>query len=539
VHLFLFLRFNYLNTDDSGIYCQSTNLTTMTPNNITIFATFSLLPILLGSCALTEEKLQAVRKPTSGSEIRPAKNLGETAESGPKLPGSSGQITVEECVEFALEKNFAIRIAKASEKSAVAGVARAQAEFDPTIGGSVVTSDAGQGWSGATGSGGIAKKFVTGTEVRVEAGDVYGNSGDFRDDYLKGQATSDLTISVRQPLLRGANWGVNRTGIKLAELLKEQATAAKTAEVLDMLRAAETAYWTAAVAREVLDRQQVSLQRAEKLHGDVKARLDAGDASQLDVLEADVALAGAQERLVAAERSAADRLDEMWFVLGVPVNQRPEKLTFPAIDEKSLQAAKPNVETSTQSALTQSPAAVLLVNEVQRREVELRKARNGLLPQVDLELNADHVNNRTSGSGSKSSGYDAVALIRVSMPLTFRAERADLARAQAELERSQASREQAELRLRQRVAELCRALSSGGESLRVAKLSLAARQKKIEEEVRRHAEGLLSTHDLRIAQEELDGAELNELQARLALLGNQAALGQLDGNLAGRHGISL
>ena len=138
-----------------------------------------------------------------------------------------------------------------------------------------------------------------------------------------------------------------------------------------------------------------------------------------------------------------------------------------------------------------------------------------------------------------TSGYDAVALIRVSMPLTFRAERAELARAQAQLERSQASREQAELRLRQRVAELCRALNSGSESLRVAKLSLAARQKKIEEEVHRHAEGLLSTHDLRIAQEELDGAELNELQARLALLGNQAALGQLDGNLAGRHGISL
>ena len=373
----------------------------------------------------------------------------------------------------------------------------------------------------------------------MEAGDVYGNSGDFRDDYLTGQATSDLTVSVRQPLLRGANWGVNRSGIKLAELLKEQATASKTAEVLDMLRAAETAYWTAAVAREVLERQKTSLQRAEKLHAAVKARLDAGEASQLDVLEADVALAGAQERLVAAERAAADRLDEMWFVLGVSVNQRPEKITFPAIDEKALQAAKPNVAASTTSALTQSPAAVLLVNEVQRREIELRKARNGLLPQVDLEFDADHVNNRTSSTGNKSGGYDAVALIRVSMPLTFRAERADLARAQAELERSQASREQAELRLRQRVAELCRALLSGSETLRVAKLSLAARQKKIEEEVRRHAEGLLSTHDLRIAQEELDGAELNELQARLSLLGNQASLGQLDGNLAGRHGISL
>ena len=511
----------------------------MSFQNLFPWVVFPLFSVIFSSCALTEEKLQAVRAQTPESEIHRAKIVDDHDAGGPKLPGSGGQITVQECVRFALEKNFSIRIAKASEKTAMAEVSRAKAEFDPTIGGSVVTSDTGQGWSGATGSGVIAKKFATGTELRAEAGDVYRKSGDFRNDYLSGQATSDLTVSVRQPLLRGANWGVNRSGIKLAELLKEQATASKTAEVLDMLRAAETSYWTAAVAREVLDRQRASLQRAEKLHSDVKARLDAGDASQLDVLESDVALAGAQERLVAAKRSAEDRLDEMWFVLGVPVNQRPEKLTFPAIDEKALQAAKPNAAASTESALTQSPAAVLLVNEVQRREIELRKARHGLLPQVDLEINADHVNNRTSSTGSKSSGYDAVALIRVSMPLTFRAERADLARAEAEMERSQASREQAEMRLRQRVAELCRALNSGSESLRVAKLSLSARQKKIEEEVRRHAEGLLSTHDLRIAQEELDGAELHELQARLSLLGNQASLGQLDGNLAGRHGISL
>ena len=500
---------------------------------------FSLLPLFLGGCALTEETRVAAEKQTSGSVMTGAEIVGGNAEAGPPLPGAKGIITVEECVGFALEKNFAIRIAKAAEKVTVADLSRAKASFDPMIGGSMVSSDSGEGWSGGSGSGGVSKKFATGTDVRVEAGDVYGNSGDFRDDYLSSQTTSDFRLGVRQPLLRGANWEVNRSGIKLAELLKEQATASKTAEVLDMLRASETAYWAAAVAREVLDRQRTSLQRAKKLHADVKARLAAGDASQLDLLEADVALAGAQERLVAAERAAADRLDEMWFVLGVPVHQRREKLTFPAVDDKALQAAKPDVAASTTRALTLSPAAVLLVNEVQRREVELRKARNGLLPQVDLEFNADRVSDRTASNGSKSSGYDAVALIRVSMPLTFRAERADLARANAELERSQASREQAELRLRQRIAELCRALNSGSESLRVAKLSLSARQKKIEEEVRRHAEGLLSTHDLRIAQEELDGAELNELKARLALLSDQASLGQLDGHLSGRHGISM
>ena len=57
--------------------------------------------------------------------------------------------------------------------------------------------------------------------------------------------------------------------------------------------------------------------------------------------------------------------------------------------------------------------------------------------------------------------------------------------------------------------------------------------------MRRHAEGLLSTHDLRLAQEEMEAAEVRELQARLALLGDQVSLGQLEGTLAARHGLTL
>jgi outer membrane protein TolC len=450
-------------------------------------------------------------------------------------------VSVEECVRFALEKNFAIRIADASESAAIAQLAKEKAAFDPVIGGSVVNSrPPGGDWTGLTGSAGLSKKFLTGAELNVAAGDVFPNTGDFRDDYLNGEA-SDVTLSLRQPLLRGA-WGVNRSGIKLASLLKDQASAIKIAEVLDTLRSGETAYWTAAVAREMVQRRRHTLQRAEKLRADVKARLDAGDASKLDELEVQVALAGAQERLVAAERAAADRLDELWFVLGVPVQERRNAVTFQKVPGDVADMEKPDPEASAMLALTRAPASVLLINEVQRREVAWQAARNGLLPQVDLELAAERTNGQSSASSSSSDGsgnYDAVALLRVSIPLGFRAERAEVKRAQAELERSQAAREQAELRLRQRIAELCRALESGREGLRVAKISLDAHAKKLDEQMRRHAEGLLTTHDVRIAQEELENAELRELQARLSLLADRASLGQLDGTLAERHGIDL
>ena len=499
------------------------------------------LPFLLGACALTEEKLQAVRLHASESVSVSSNHPGLGILV---VPGQDGKMALAECVEFALEKNFSIRMAAAREKSAAAGVKQAEGQFDPVLGAEVVNSrDAALGWGGPTVSGGLSKKFVTGTEVSAEVGDVYYRTGDFRNDYLGAKSASDFTISVRQPLLRGG-WGVAGSGIKLAELLKEAATAEKTAEVLEMLRSSESAYWAAAVATDLAQRQRGSLERATKLYADAKARLEAGEASQLDMLEADVALAGAQERVVAADRAVADRLDDLWFVLGVPVDQRKASVTFKDSSQQALTTTRPDPVVSTQRALGQSPAAVLLVNEVQRREVELSRARNGLLPQVNLELNADHVRGSGSSSSAASgtqsaSGFAGVALLRVSMPLTFRMERAELARAKAELERSQASRDQAELRLRQRISELCRAIIFGRESLRVAQTTQQAHEKKFAEQVLRHAEGIVSTHDLRLAQEELDAAEGRELQARLQLLVNQAALGQMDGSLAGAHGIVL
>lgn len=501
------------------------------------------LPVFLVGCALNDQTLRQSKSAGGVTEIRQA---GSTVPDGNtlKVPGvDSKEIKVADCVRFALEKNFGLRIARAAEKAAEAEVEAAKGAFDPTLGSSLVTSrEDGSDWDGVSGSYGIAKKFRTGTEISLEAGDVYRRTGDFRDDYLDESKTSDLTLSIRQPLLRGG-WGVNQTGIKLASLFKDQATATRTAEVLDMLKSTETAYWTAAVAGEMLERQRRSLQRSEKLHADVKARLDAGEASQLDVLEADVALAGAQERLVVVQRTAADKLEELWFVLGIPADQQPASTTFHETGEQSIIPGKPNAHESINRALTQSPTAVLLINEVERRNVELAKAKNGMLPRVDLEFDLDRYSSNATESGSSQqsngSGYDAVALLRVSMPLTFRAERAELAKAKAELERSQASREAAELRLHQRISGLCRAIESGLESLRVAKVSMAAHQKKFQEQQLRHSEGLLSTQDLRLAHEELEASEMRELQARLTLLSDQSALGQLEGTLAGRHGISL
>ena len=384
-------------------------------------------------------------------------------------------------------------------------------------------------------SGGITKRFAAGTEIDFEAGEVPTRTGDFRDDYING-TSSDFAVSIRQPLLKGAGIRANQAGIRLSELLSQQASATVTAEVLETLRAAETAYYTAAVAAAVEKSQRESVERAQKLVDDVKLRHKAGAASQIDVLESDVALSGARERLVLAQKMSRDRVGDLWLVLGASLGDGLPAVSFAELSDDALPAENPEAGPAFERAMSSAPSAILLVNEVQRKEIELLRAKNMALPRVDMEVAAVSASDGESGS---SKDWEGVALLRLNIPWAFRAEKAQLAAARAELERSIAAQDMATQRLKQRIFELCRGVEAGRQQVAAASHNARANRQKWEEQMRRHKEGLVTIRDLRESGEDLQEAEVREQQARLGLFAGWSALTQLDGTIVQRHGLSL
>ena len=266
-------------------------------------------------------------------------------------------------------------------------------------------------------------------------------------------------------------------------------------------------------------------------------RKQAGVDSKLDVLEAEVLLSLARERAMAASKSYVDRVDELWLAMGGQQRGQHPSFSFETISDSSIPAGVPDASTEMQRALKLAPTAVLLANEVQRRELEVRRARNQALPTVDLEFSA--APSDSSGSQGRGNGWEGIALARVTLPWTFRAERAQLEQAKASLERSQISREEAEQRLKARIAELCRAISFGRQRLALAGKTLSASTTKWQEQLQRRREGLVTNRDIREAEEDLRAAEIRVLETRLQLLGAWSALGQLNGTIAQRHNVSL
>lgn len=484
---------------------------------------------LVASCAIP---IGSDEPPAAPGE-RTSRGSSGTA---PPLP-RTGRLTLDQCVRFGLEKNFSLRVADQNLRIARADIDRARAEFDPQLFGSTRSDTLnGRNWSGINSSGGVNKRFATGTEVEFEGGRVPTRTGDFRRDYLGG-STSDYAISVRQQLLRGADPGANRAGIRLAELVRDAAQATRAAEILEMLRAAESGYYAAAVAGLVEKTYIASVNRSEGVLDDVKARHAAGASSKLDVLEAEVLLSAARERALAASKNYVDRVDELWLALGAPQRGQYPAVVFAPITEATIPAGTPDTAEEVRRALTLSPTATLLVNEVHRRKVELRKARNSALPRLEVEFSA--ASTQSSSDGGGSNDWEGVAIARVTLPWTFRAERAQLEQAKASLERSQIAREEAEQRLRARVAELCRAISFGRQQLAAVRKSRDASRAKWQEQLQRRREGIVTVRELRESEDDLRTSEVRVLETLLAQLGAWSALGQLDGSIAERHNLKF
>src|SRR5205823_644056 len=122
---------------------------------------------------------------------------------------------------------------------------------------------------------------------------------------------------VRQPLLRGGSIAANRAPILQARLLAASADAALRAEVYEVLRAAESAYWTASYAKAVEGSQRASIARIRQLIQIVRQKHDLGATTNIDVLELEASMATAESQAVTAAKRYHDSLAQLWYVMGL------------------------------------------------------------------------------------------------------------------------------------------------------------------------------------------------------------------------------
>ncbi len=468
-------------------------------------------------------------------------------------PAYGRTLTVEECIQIALDKNFDVRISENTTRRAEQDVKIADAEFEPSFG--LTTSDsfntqvrsgnlldgAAQPQSNAQSTRAtVSKGLDTGGTLSLSTR-LNRNFSNSTNSTINPRYNASTTLSIRQPLLSGYGPAVAKARRKLSELSLEQAKIDFQATVLRIINDTEIAYHSLAFAQEQWEVRKAALELAETLLSENKTKQEKGAATGLDVLQAEVGVANATDRLLRAEKAVHDAQDNLLTIIGEDKFDGG-LLTVEAPNVENTIA--PDVDATFTNVINNAPRYLTLLNQRQQREIELKRAKRNRLPSVNL--NGDY--SLTGLEASKKSAYDDVTeaesfnwqwSLSVDVPWGLNEKKANYVKAQIQLdtEDARASREQQRLMRDTRIA--IRNVTTAIDGIGIKELATRLSAEEFEMEKAKFDAGLSIGRRVLEAQQRMDESQVDELQAKIDLLDAYSNLRELDGASLNRYGIEF
>lgn len=457
------------------------------------------------------------------------------------------ELTLEDCIARALEKNFTLRIQSFDAANARETLTASEAGFDPTLTLRTSRSFSQSDVAATTLTGtrselsdtrvGISQRLTSGATVNLN-GSLNRNETNNTFSTLNPAYNADVSLSVSQPLLKNAGFTVNKAAINRAELGVTRAGLDFRGQILQVVRNTEASYYNLVFAREQLKVRRMSLALAERLFEENKTRRNTGVATDLDVLQAEVGVANARRSVLEAEKLVRDRQDDLLNLIG--------QFEFDsALGEVRLPADRPAIPdfaASYQLARSNQPEYQSVEASLKQLELDLVTARSANRPSLDLGGAVGH-NTRDRSTGRAlnrlpdGDGYSWQVDLSLSMPWGMRGDRARLRIAQNNLEREQSRLQQVEQNLLAQVRAAVRAVETNLESADISAKATELSVRQYELEKARFDAGLSTSRLVLEAQDALERARVSELQAKVNLRTAIADLQRLEGSSLARYNI--
>lgn len=255
-----------------------------------------------------------------------------------------------------------------------------------------------------------------------------------------------VIFTLEQPLLRGAGVDVNRTGILIARLALDQAQTSFAGSVNDLLFSVEQAYWALYACYWNLYTQDLALRQSHDAWQAGKALFDRGQlpVQNLALLEGTyqafrLARLDALQAVLEAER-------QLRLVTGLPAEDGHRLI--PA-DQPTAAPFRPDWQVALAEAMENRPELAQARKDIQRILVQLKQAKNQLLPDLRFVGSYDFngLGNRLDGpdqdlnalrSLTSNRFHDWSVGLQLDVPIGGRAAQAQLRRTQLQLEQRQA-----------------------------------------------------------------------------------------------------
>lgn len=303
-------------------------------------------------------------------------------------------LSLDDAIRMALAKNFSIEVSRYSPQIARERVTSALGRFDPNFTARWNSSEdtrrdffLGAQWHRSqtaiaqSDSASVGFDGITPWGLSYDAGlstDLFsGTSNRFNEDYA-----SRVSISVNQPLLRGAGTAANLFSVRIARnnvLVSEWSLQQRA---IDTLTETVRVYNELHQAHENLRVAERSRALAQQTLDDNIKRADIGVMSPLNITTARAEVASREENVIFAQRQMKN--NENFLKQLVTADLQPMLMIQVEIEIPPSPAFRADVNAGIATAMENRPDYRAALIELEQRHITLAFEKNAVLPRLDL-----------------------------------------------------------------------------------------------------------------------------------------------------------
>lgn len=378
------------------------------------------------------------------------------------------------------------------------------------------------------------------------------------------QLTSSLNFNMAQPLLRGRGMYLTRLPISIAKSKLRAADYGFQDQLIQLIAAAENAYWDVVSARESLRVQEESLKLADAALKRAQKELELGATSPLEIYQPEANYANAELSVVQARYRLSQVEDALRRQMGADLD--PKYQTLPIVLTETVEPPAENLnidrELAVAEGLRRRPDLKNVVQSIDSDNLSIRLSNDNLRP--NLSFTAQYGSSglggifypRTNlvnpllpvtpvigGIGDALGGvfgfnYPVYGFgLSLQFPIRDRKAAADLADALVQKKIDVLKQRTTEENIRLQVLTAVNQLENSNESIKLAKVARDLAQKRVEADQKRYELGTTTLFFVLASQNDFTLAEANLVTQMINYRRNKISVLQRTGQLLEERGI--
>ena len=412
---------------------------------------------------------------------------------------------------------------------------------------------------------GYQQTFETGTQLAINFSD-FKTSTNSSFSTFNPELNSSINFAVTQPLLRGRGVYINMLPVSIARSRLRAADYNFQNQLLQLISAAESAYWDVVAARENLRVQQESYKLADAALTRAQKELELGATSPLEIYQPQANRASAELQVSLAQYQLAQVEDALRRQIGADLDPKFHEIpiVLTATLEPPLDSAKVDPEQAVAKALGTRPDLKNVIQSMDSDDLSIKQTNDNLRPNLSLSaqygsqglggINYPITNllNPTAlvipipgGLGEALAGTFGFSNptygfgLTLQLPIKDRQTAANLADALVQKRIDAYTKRSTEENIRLQVLTAVQSLNSAKEGIRIGTIARDLARKRVEADQKRYELGATTLYFVLSSQTDFITAESNLVNQIINYRRSELNLLQRTGQLLEERGIVL